>query len=69
MLADRVGHAAQILSCRRLSTRSRSSPARNALDFGLTAAGGIVASVPPLLLTLALQRYLIGGLSSGAMKG
>jgi multiple sugar transport system permease protein len=42
---------------------------RNAVDFGLIAAGGIVASLPPLLLTLALQRYLIGGLSSGAVKG
>jgi multiple sugar transport system permease protein len=42
---------------------------RNAVDFGLIAAGGIIASLPPLLLTLALQRYLIGGLSSGAVKG
>jgi multiple sugar transport system permease protein len=42
---------------------------RNAVDFGLIAAGGIVASLPPLVLTLALQRYLIGGLSSGAVKG
>jgi multiple sugar transport system permease protein len=42
---------------------------RNAVDFGLIAAGGIVASIPPLLLTLALQRYLLGGLSSGALKG
>jgi multiple sugar transport system permease protein len=42
---------------------------RNAVDFGLIAAGGIIASLPPLLLTLALQRYLIGGLSTGAVKG
>jgi multiple sugar transport system permease protein len=42
---------------------------RNAVDFGLIAAGGIVASIPPLLLTLALQRYLLSGLSSGAVKG
>jgi multiple sugar transport system permease protein len=42
---------------------------RNAVDFGLIAAGGIIASLPPLILTLALQRYLISGLSSGAVKG
>jgi multiple sugar transport system permease protein len=41
---------------------------RNAVDFGLIAAGGVLASVPPLLLTLVFQRYLIEGLSSGAVK-
>ena len=42
---------------------------RNAVDFGLIAAGGILASLPPVLLTLAFQRYLIEGLSAGAVKG
>ena len=41
---------------------------RNAVDFGLIAAGGILASIPPLLLTLLFQRYLIEGLSAGAVK-
>jgi multiple sugar transport system permease protein len=41
---------------------------RNAVDFGLIAAGGILASLPPLLVTIVFQRYLIEGLSSGAVK-
>jgi multiple sugar transport system permease protein len=42
---------------------------RNAVDFGLIAAGGLIASLPPLLLTLALQRHLVSGLSAGAVRG
>jgi multiple sugar transport system permease protein len=38
-------------------------------DFGLIAAGGVLASVPPLILALAFQRYIVGGLTSGAVKG
>ena len=41
---------------------------RNAVDFGLIAAGGILASLPPLVLTIVFQRYLIDGLSSGGVK-
>lgn len=41
---------------------------RNAVDFGLIAAGGVLASIPPLLVTIVFQRYLIEGLSSGAVK-
>jgi multiple sugar transport system permease protein len=42
---------------------------RNAVDFGLIAAGGVLASLPPVVLTIAFQRYLISGLSAGAVKG
>jgi len=42
---------------------------RNAVDFGLIAAGGILASLPPVVLTIMFQRYLISGLSAGALKG
>jgi multiple sugar transport system permease protein len=42
---------------------------RNAVDFGLIAASGVLASLPPLLITLVFQRYLLDGLSSGAVKG
>jgi multiple sugar transport system permease protein len=42
---------------------------RNAVDFGLVAAGGILASLPPVALTMVFQRYLIEGLSAGAVKG
>jgi multiple sugar transport system permease protein len=42
---------------------------RNAVDFGLIAAGGVLASLPPVLLAMGFQRYLISGLSAGAVKG
>ena len=42
---------------------------RNAVDFGLIAAAGVLASIPPVLVTLVFQRYLLDGLSSGAVKG
>jgi multiple sugar transport system permease protein len=38
-------------------------------DFGLIAAGGVLATLPPLILALAFQRYIVGGLTSGAVKG
>ena len=42
---------------------------RNAVDFGLIAAGGILASLPPVILTVVFQRYLVSGLTAGAVKG
>jgi multiple sugar transport system permease protein len=42
---------------------------RNAVDFGLIAAGGVLAALPPVLIALVFQRYLIGGLSTGSVKG
>ena len=38
-------------------------------DFGLIAAGGVLAAIPPVLLALLFQSYIVGGLSSGAVKG
>lgn len=35
-------------------------------DFGLIAAGGVLATLPPVLLTLLLQRHLLTGLTSGS---
>jgi multiple sugar transport system permease protein len=42
---------------------------RYTTDFGLQAAGGILASLPPVLIAVVFQRYIVGGLSSGAVKG
>ena len=42
---------------------------RHAIDFGMMATGGVIAAIPPLLIALVFQRYLISGLSSGAVKG
>jgi len=39
------------------------------IDFGALAAGTIIALIPPLALFGYVQRYLVHGLSSGAVKG
>ncbi|SFI23020.1 MULTISPECIES: sugar ABC transporter permease [Microbacterium] len=38
-------------------------------NWGLFAAGAILAAIPVLVLFLALQRYIIGGLTAGSVKG
>jgi multiple sugar transport system permease protein len=38
-------------------------------DWGALMAGIVVATLPPLAAFLAFRRYLIGGFSSGAVKG
>ena len=38
-------------------------------QWGLYAAGALLVSVPVVLLFLILSRYLVSGLSSGAVKG
>lgn len=37
-------------------------------DYGLQAAAGLLAVLPPLLLVVALRRHLLSGLISGAIK-
>ncbi|MFP3713720.1 carbohydrate ABC transporter permease [Puerhibacterium sp. TATVAM-FAB25] len=39
------------------------------VDFGLLAAGSVVAMVPCVVLYVALQRYYVAGLASGSVKG
>jgi len=38
-------------------------------DWGLFAAGAIVTSVPVMIAFYFLQKYLVGGLTAGAVKG
>jgi arabinogalactan oligomer/maltooligosaccharide transport system permease protein len=38
-------------------------------QWGLYAAGALLVSIPVVLLFLILSRYLVSGLSSGAVKG
>ncbi len=39
------------------------------VDFGLLAAGAVVAMIPCIVLYVALQRFYVAGLASGAVKG
>jgi len=44
------------------------SDERNA-PWGLFAAGAVLAAIPVVLLFLFLQKYIVGGLTSGSVKG
>jgi len=38
------------------------------LDYGLVATGGILSSLPPIAIALFFQRFLVKGLTGGAVK-
>ncbi|WP_345803230.1 sugar ABC transporter permease [Microbacterium sp. AZCO] len=38
-------------------------------NWGLFTAGAVVAAIPIAILVLSMQRYIIGGLTAGAVKG
>ena len=38
-------------------------------DFVMASTAGVIASLPPVILSLVFQKYIISGLSSGAVKG
>jgi multiple sugar transport system permease protein len=38
-------------------------------DFGLQAAGGVLAAIPPVLIATIFQRQIVGGLAAGGVKG
>ena len=38
-------------------------------DFIMACTAGVLASLPPVLISLIFQRYIISGLSAGAVKG
>jgi arabinogalactan oligomer/maltooligosaccharide transport system permease protein len=38
-------------------------------DYGLFAAGAVVTSIPVMIAFYVLQKYLVGGLTAGAVKG
>ncbi|WP_428929513.1 carbohydrate ABC transporter permease [Marinibacterium sp. SX1] len=38
-------------------------------DYGMIAAAGVIAALPPVLVGLLMQRALISGLTNGGVKG
>lgn len=42
---------------------------RYTTDFGLVAAGGLVAALPPLIIALIFQKQIVSGLAAGSVKG
>lgn len=42
---------------------------RYVVDIGGMMTGGVLAAIPPVLLSLVFQRYIVSGLTAGAVKG
>jgi multiple sugar transport system permease protein len=43
--------------------------AKFSTDFGLVCVGGLLAAIPPVVVALAFQRFVVSGLMAGAVKG
>jgi multiple sugar transport system permease protein len=43
--------------------------AESNVDYSSLAAGGIIALIPPVILFAYLQKYMVQGLTAGAVKG
>jgi len=41
---------------------------RHMIDYGMMTAGGVVAALPPILVSLVLQKYIVNGLTEGSVK-
>jgi multiple sugar transport system permease protein len=39
------------------------------IDYGMIATGGVMAALPPVIIALILQKYIVQGLTAGAVKG
>ncbi|WP_380173065.1 carbohydrate ABC transporter permease [Kineococcus sp. DHX-1] len=52
-----------------LSLVNLQSGAYGAVNYGYLVAGAVVAMVPCVILYVALQRFYVAGLASGAVKG
>lgn len=42
---------------------------RYVVDVGGMMTGGVIAAIPPVLLSLVFARYIVSGLTAGAVKG
>jgi multiple sugar transport system permease protein len=38
------------------------------VDYGMISTGGVLASLPPLLIALIFQRFLVQGMAAGGIK-
>lgn len=41
---------------------------KNAVDYGMIATGGILASLPPLIIVFLFQKSLVQGMTAGGVK-
>ncbi len=42
---------------------------RHLIDYGMMCTGGVIASLPPIILAMWFRNYIVKGLTQGAVKG
>lgn len=42
---------------------------KHGMDWGLMTAGGFIASLPPVVISLFLYKYIVNGMTAGGVKG
>lgn len=42
---------------------------KDSIQYGITAAAGLVAIIPPAIVALLLRKYLVAGMTKGSTKG
>lgn len=42
---------------------------RHSVNWGMLVTGGLIASMPPIVLSLLFYRYIVSGLAAGGLKG
>ena len=42
--------------------------AKNTVDYGMIATGGVLASLPPLIVTALFQKQIVTGMTGGGVK-
>jgi multiple sugar transport system permease protein len=38
------------------------------VDYGMISAGGVLASLPPVIIAIIFQKYIVMGMTSGGVK-
>lgn len=38
------------------------------IDYGMISAGGVLASIPPVVIAIVFQKYIVMGMTSGGVK-
>jgi multiple sugar transport system permease protein len=56
------------LSTKTLTVAIAEMVGRFRTDYGLMATSGILGSLPPLIFVTFFQRYLVSGITGGAVK-
>lgn len=56
------------LNAKTISVAIAEFSGKNAVDFGMIATGGVIASLPPLIIAFIFQKYLVQGMTMGGNK-